>query len=206
MAIDRWERRSGLWVRRRDDGDWDYFPSLVENASGYRLKEAFFDRLEHSEFIGRALAFGLGAPIMICALVFLATRPDWSFLAEGRSRGFAFLLGIVIVAGASASRWYARRAALLRAATSDTVLSADELRDVAYHMDVDVQNLARPSLPPGARKALAFAVGVMAVLAVVVFLIAFAWGLEVTMLVSGIVATLCLLVAIRLWHLNREGA
>jgi hypothetical protein len=45
----------------------------------------------------------------------------------------------------------------------------------------------------------------MAALAVLIFLIALAFGLETTMLVTGIVATLCLLTAMRLWYLNRES-
>lgn len=203
MVFDRWEQRSGLWVRRRDDGDWDYFPSLHAPASGYRVKAAFFDRLEQSDFVGKALAFGLGAPVMLCALFFLAMRPGWAFLTDV-PRGSYFLLGLLIVAGAAAARSFARRAALARAAVSDTVLSTDELRDLAQHIGVDAQDAARPSLSPGARMALTFAVGAMAVLAVVVFLIAFALGLEATMLVAGTLATLCLLVTIRFWHLSRR--
>lgn len=203
MAIDRWEQRAGLWVRRRDDGDWDYFPSLVEHASGFRLKESFFARLERSEFVGQALAFGLGAPVMIGALVVLAIRPAWGFLGDIGSRGFAFLLGLLIVAGTLVARTYIRRSALARAAASDTELSADELRDLMARIGSEIPSEMRPGLSTSARTALMFAMGAMSVLAVVVFLIAFALDLQSVMLVAGALATLCLLVTLKLWHLCR---
>ncbi|HWA44581.1 MAG TPA: hypothetical protein VHA10_15300 [Hypericibacter adhaerens] len=201
MATDRWEQRAGLWVRRRDDGDWDWFPSLVERASGFRLKESFFARLEQSELIGKALAFGLGAPVMIAALVVLAIRPAWGFLGDGGIRGFAFLLGLLIVAGTLVARSYVRRSTLSRAATSDTELSPGELRDLRARIGSEIPSAMRPGLSNGARAALIFALGTMSVLAVAVFLIAFALGLQTLMLVAGIVATLCLLITLRLWHL-----
>jgi len=207
MAIDRWERRSGLWVRRRDDGDWDYFPTPRERTRGYRVKAAFFDQLELAGFAGRALGFGIGLPILCLSLVVLAMQLDLGFLGGARSRGVLYIVGLIIVVTAGLIRPIVRQAALKRAAASDTVLSLDELQGLAGRLasaTPDDQAEPRPAISAGARKALTFAVGAMAVLAVVVFLIAFAWGLEVTMLVSGIVATLCLLVAIRLWHFNRE--
>lgn len=206
MAIDRWEQRSGLWVRRRDDGDWDYFPSLREPGTGYRVKAGFFDRLELAAFAGRALGYGIGLPILCFSLVILATRLDLGILRDARSRGLLYIVGLVIVVAASFARPIVRQAALKRAAASDTVLSLDELQGLAGRLGsaaLDDQAAPRPAISPGARTALTFAIGAMAVLAVVIFLIAFALSLEVTMLVAGIVATLCLLVAMRLWHLSR---
>jgi hypothetical protein len=206
MILDRWEQRSGLWVRRRDDGDWDYFPSLCEPASGYRVKAAFFDRLELAGFAGRALGYGVGLPILCLSLVILATQLDLGILGDARSRGMLYIVGLVVVVAAGFLRPIVRQAALKRAAASDTVLSLDELQGLAGRLGsatLDDRAAPRPAISVGARKALTFAIGAMAVLAVVVFLIAFAIGLELTMLVAGIVATLCLLVAIRLWRLDR---
>jgi len=206
MAIDRWEWRSGLWVRRRDDGDWDYFPTPREPGHGYRVKATFFNRLELAGFAGRALGFGIGLPVLCLSLVVLAAQLDLGFLGDARSRGALYIVGLAVIVAAAFVRPIVRRAALKHAAVSDTVLSSDEVKGLAGHLGSatpDDQAAPLPAISAGARKALTFAVGAMAVLAVVVFLIAFAIGLELTMLVAGILATLCLLVAIRLWHLNR---
>jgi hypothetical protein len=206
MAIDRWEWRSGLWVRRRDDGDWDYFPTPREPGHGYRVKAAFFDQLELAGFAGKALGFGVGLPILCLSLIVLAAQLDLGIFSDARSRGVPYIAGLAVILVAGFIRPIIRQAALKRAAASDTVLSRDELRSLTGHLgstSVDDPAAPRPAISAGARKALTFAIGAIAVLAVVVFLIAFALGLEVTMLVAGIVATLCLLVAIRLWHLSR---
>ena len=208
MAIDRWEWRSGLWVRRRDDGDWDYFPTPHEPGHGYRVKAAFFDRLELAGLAGKALGFGIGLPILCLSLVILAMQLDLGILGDARSRGALYIVGLVIVVAAGLVRPIIRRAALKRAAASDTVLSLDELQGLAGRLGSatpDDQAAPRPAISAGARKALTSAVGTMAVLAVLVFLMAFVLGLETTMLVAGIVATLCLLVATRLWHMSRSS-
>ena len=208
MAFDRWERRSGLWVRRRDDGDWDYFPTLRAPAAGLRLDAASVARIGHSDLIGKALAFGVGLPILCFSLVVLAARLDLGFLADPRSRGLLYLLGLVIVVAASVARPMMRQAALKRAAATDTVLSSDELNGVSGRIDpTALADSAgpRPAISGGARQALTMSMAAMATLAVLIFLIALAFGLETTMLVTGIVATLCLLTAMRLWYLSRES-
>jgi hypothetical protein len=196
-------------VRRRDDGDWDYFPTPRERGHGYRVKATFFDQLELAGFAGKALGFGIGLPILCLALVVLAMQLDLGFLGDARSRGALYILGLAVIAVAGVVRPIVRRAALKHAVVSDTVLSRDELQGLAGHLGSatpDDQAVPLPAISAGARKVLTFAIGAMAVLAVVVFLIAFAWELETTMLVAGIVATLCLLVTIQLWHLSRESA
>src|ERR1700750_2579089 len=101
MTFDRWEQRSGLWVRRRDDGDWDYFPTLHKPAAGYRLNAASFNRIEQSEFISKSLALGVGLPILCFSLVTLAVHLDLGFLADLRSRGMLYLAGLLIFMAAS---------------------------------------------------------------------------------------------------------
>jgi hypothetical protein len=208
MAFDRWERRSGLWVRRRDDGDWDYFPTLRSPVAGLRLDAACIARIGQSDLLGKALAFGVGLPILCVSLVILAARLDLGFLADPRSRGLLYLLGLIIVVAASVARPMMRQAALKRAAASDTVLSNDELKGVGARIDpaaLDDHMGPRPAISVGARQALTMTMATMATLAVLVFVIALALGLETTMLVTGIVATLCLLMAMRLWYLSRES-
>jgi hypothetical protein len=208
MAFDRWERRSGLWVRRRDDGDWDYFPTLRAPVAGLRLDAACVARIGQSDLVGKALAFGVGLPILGFSLVILATRLNLGFLADPRSRGLLYLLGLVIVVAASVARPIARQAALKRAAASDTVLSPDELQGIGGWIDpvaLDNQAGPRPGISGGARRALTMTVAALAALAVLIFLIGLAFGLETTMLVTGIAATLCMLVAMRLWYLSRES-
>ncbi|MGH6940411.1 hypothetical protein, partial [Hypericibacter sp.] len=70
---------------------------------------------------------------------------------------------------------------------------------------LDNQAGPRPGISGSARRALTMSMAAMATLAVLIFLIALAFGLETTMLVAGIVATLCLLMAMRLWYLSRES-
>lgn len=208
MAFDRWERRSGLWVRRRDDGDWDYFPTLRAPAAGLRLDATSVERIGQSDLVGKALAFGVGLPILCVSLVILAARLNLGFLADPRSRGLLYLLGLVIVIAASVARPIARQAALRRAAASDTVLSPDELKGISGRIDpaaLESEAAPRPAISGGARQALTMTMAALAALAVLVFLIALAFGLETTMLVTGIVATLCLLMAMRLWYLSRES-
>lgn len=208
MAFDRWERRSGLWVRRRDDGDWDYFPTLRAPAAGLRLDASSVERIGQSDLLGKALAFGVGLPILCVSLVILAARLDLGFLADPRSRGLLYLLGLVIVIAASVARPMMRRAALKRAAATDTVLSSDELKRMRGRIDPTAFEESagpRPAISGGARQALTMSMAAVAALAVLIFLIALAFGLETTMLVTGIVATLCLLMAMRLWYLSRES-
>ena len=208
MAFDRWERRSGLWVRRRDDGDWDYFPTLRAPAAGLRLDASSVERIGQSDLLGKALAFGVGLPILCVSLVILAARLDLGFLADPRSRGLLYLLGLVIVIAASVARPMMRRAALKRAAATDTVLSSDELKRMRGRIDPTAFEESagpRPAISGGARQALTMSMAAVAALAVLIFLVALAFGLETTMLVTGIVATLCLLMAMRLWYLSRES-
>lgn len=208
MVFDRWEQRSGLWVRRRDDGDWDYFPSLRESASGYRLKAAFFDRIDLAAIAGRALTFGLGLPLLCFALVIIAAHIDLGFLNDVRSRGLIFIVGLMVVAAASFVRPIARQTALKGAAASGTILSAEELRDLFQRLGsatCDDRDATRPAISAGARSALTLSMVMIASLAVLIFLIALAIGLETTMLISGILTLCCGLVAMRLWHLSRES-
>jgi hypothetical protein len=206
MTIDRWEQRSGLWVRRRDDGDWDYFPSLREPASGYRVKAAFFHRLDLADHAGKAVGYGLGLPLLCFALVILATHLDLGFLSDRRAKGLIFIVGLIIVVGAGFARPMARQAALKRAVASDTILSPDELRDLVRRFgsaSFDDLDAPRPAISGGARSALTLTMAAIASLAVLAFLVALAIGLETTMLVTGILTLLCGLVAMRLWQLSR---
>lgn len=208
MAFDRWERRSGLWMRRRDDGGWDYFPTLRAPSAGLRLDAACVARIGQSDLVGRLVAFGVGLPILCFSLVTLAARLDLGFLADSRSRGLLYLLGLIIVLAANVARPIARQAALKRAAASDTVLSRDELHGLARQIGLtppDHPDRPRPAISSGARAALTFAVGAMAALAVAAFLVAFMLGLATAMLVAGILAVPCLLIATRLWHLSRDA-
>jgi hypothetical protein len=208
MAIDRWEQRSGLWVRRRDDGDWDYFPTLREPAPGYRLEDVSFTRIEQYGRLGKVVSFGLGVPILCFSLIVLAARSDLDFLADPRSRGLLYILGLIIVVASSFARPMARQAVLKRAVASDTVLSSDELQRLGQQIGVsDFGDTAgpRPAISGGARNALMLALMVVASWAILIFVIALVASLETTMLVTGIVAMLCILLTMRLWYLSRES-
>ena len=129
MAFDRWERRSGLWVRRRDDGDWDYFPTLRAPVAGLRLDAASVTRIGQSDLLGKALAFGVGLPILCFSLVILAARLNLGFLADPRSRGLLYLLGLVIVVAASVARPMMRRTLKK---VKETMAAAREVMDPKF--------------------------------------------------------------------------
>jgi hypothetical protein len=208
MACDRWEHRSGLWVRRRDDGDWDCFPTLSRPATGYRLDDVSFTRIEQYDRLGKVVSFGLGVPILCFSLIVLAAHSDLGFLADPRSRGLLYILGLIIVVASSFARPMARHAVLKRAATSNTVLSPDELRRLGQQIDVSGFGDTvgpRPAISGGARKALMLALMVVASWAILIFVIALVASLETTMFVAGIVVAFCMLLIMRLWYLSRES-
>jgi hypothetical protein len=208
MTYDRWEQRAGLWVRRRDDGEWDYYPSLREMAAGYRVNAAFFGHIELGGHAGRILKLWLGLPILCFALFALATKTDLGILRDARSQGLLYVVGLVIVVAASFVRPIVLRTTLMQATVSDTPLSIGELRGLAEHIGattLDDQGTLRPAISAGALSALTFAMTAMTTLVIMVFLVALAMDLRTTMLVTGIMALPPGLVAMRLWRLRAES-